>query len=44
VTAVRKLVFDRLTPAQTKSLAEITRLLYNALVDEGHAPPIPLLR
>lgn len=44
VTVVRELVFDRLTPAQAKKLAEITRLLYNALVDEGHAPSIPLLR
>jgi DNA-binding MarR family transcriptional regulator len=44
VTAVRELVFDRLTPAQVRSLAEITRTLYNGLVDDDIAPPIPLLR
>lgn len=44
VNAVREFVFDRLTPAQAKSLAEITRRLYNGLVDDGIAPPIPLLR
>jgi DNA-binding MarR family transcriptional regulator len=43
VTAVRELVFDRLTPAQVRSLAEITRTLYNGLVDDEIAPPIPLL-
>jgi DNA-binding MarR family transcriptional regulator len=44
VTAVRELVFDRLTPAQARSLAEITRTLYNGLVADEIAPPIPLLR
>jgi len=43
VTTVQKLVFDRLTPAQAESLAEITRTLYNGLVDDGFVPPIPLL-
>jgi DNA-binding MarR family transcriptional regulator len=44
VAVVRQLVFDRLTPAQAESLAEITRTLYNGLVDDGLVPPIPLLR
>jgi DNA-binding MarR family transcriptional regulator len=43
VTAVRDLVFSRLTAAQVRSLAEITRTLYNGLVQDEIAPPIPLL-
>jgi DNA-binding MarR family transcriptional regulator len=44
VTAIRARVFDRLTPAQIQSLADITRTLYAGLVEEGVVSPIPLLR
>lgn len=43
VTAVRELVFDRLGPEQAESLAEITGVLYDALITEGYALPVSAL-
>lgn len=43
VTAVRELVFDRLTPEQSAQVAESMRLIYRLLVDDGVAPPLPEL-
>jgi DNA-binding MarR family transcriptional regulator len=40
VQQVRRLVFDRLSPAQVDQLAEITRVLLGGLAEAGHASPL----